>query len=165
MTRRTVRLAALVALVVLAAPLPAARASDKAYKCRDDAQTCLNRMVAKLKTSGWLGIEYDESRGPKAFRITKVVPGSPAESAGFRAGDVLVSVNGAKFADNTEDRCVTCERTKGVFMPGSKMEYVVTRDGTQVKLAATLAPLPSDVMAMMIGMHMIEHAQPVAAGK
>ena len=165
MTRRPVRLVALVALVALAAPFAALGAAGKSYKCSHDTQTCLNLMVAKLKTSGWLGIEYDDSQGTKAFRVTKVVSGSPAESAGFRPGDVLVSVNGTKFADNTEDRCVTCERTKDVWKPGSKIAYVVTRGGSEVRLSATLAALPPDVMAMMIAMHMIEHARPEAAEK
>ncbi len=147
----------------LAAPL---FAGEQGYrKCPEDTQTCLNHMVAKLKTRGWLGIEMDDSNGPAEMKITRVVPGSPAEASGFKAGDVLVSVNGAKYADNTDEKNVTYEATKDIWKPGTKLQYVVRRKGKNLKLAPTLAPLPSDVMAQMIGMHMIEHAQPEAAEK
>lgn len=135
-------------------------AGTKDYKCSLDTKRCLDKMVAELSTRGWLGIEYENARGPEFMRITRVVPGSPAESAGFAAGDVLVSINGAKFADNTEDECVTCKQMKGAWKPGAKVDYVVRRGGKEIALSATLAPLPSDVMAMMVGMHMLEHARP-----
>ncbi len=155
MKRHVVRVTILAAVLLAAVRLPSF-AAEKSYKCPLDTQTCLDRMVAKLKGSGWLGIHYEEqsSREP---RITQIVPGSPAEKGGLRVGDVLVSVNGARYADNTEERCVTCDRVKDVWKPGGKVEYVVRRDGQPVRVSATLAPLPPDVMAMMLGMHMLEH--------
>lgn len=151
-------------LTILVAALWAAAgalalAAEKSYKCPLDTQTCLDRMVAKLKGSGWLGIHYEEqsSREP---RITQVVSGSPAEKSGLEVGDELVSVNGARYADNTDERCGTCDRVKDVWKPGGKVEYVVRREGKLVRLSTTLAPLPSDVLAMMLGMHMLEHATP-----
>jgi predicted metalloprotease with PDZ domain len=143
-----------------------ALAGEAGYrKCSLDTQSCLDAMVVKLKGRGWLGIEYDDSQGPRNFRVTRVVPGSPAESAGFKAGDILVSVKGAKFADNTEDRCVTCDATKDDWKPGARLDYVVRRGGRTVTLRPTLAPLPSDAMAQMIGMHMLEHVQASAPPK
>lgn len=129
-------------------------AGPKGYECSLDTQTCLNRMVAKLKKRAWLGIEYDSG-----LRITKVVSGSPASAAGFEVGDALVSINGVKFADNDEDRCVTCEKTKDAWKPGSTVEYVVRRGDGNVRLTPTLAEMPPDIMAMMVGLHMIEHAE------
>ncbi len=157
------RLAALAVALLLALPALAGEAGYR--KCSMDTQSCLNAMVGKLKGRGWLGIEYDDSQGPRNFRVTRVVPGSPAESAGFKAGDILVSVKGAKFADNTEDRCVTCDATKDDWKPGSRLDYVVRRGGRTVTLRPTLASLPSDVMAQMVGMHMLEHVQPSAPPK
>lgn len=152
-----------VSLIMLAVGIFAsASVAGPKYRCKLETQACLDKMVTELKTRGWLGIEYDDSKGPAALVVTRVVPGSPAEATRFTIGDVLVSVNGAKFADNTEDRCETCEKTKDVWKPGRKVEYVVVRGGKEVKLAATLAPLPADVMAMMVGMHLVEHAQPVS---
>jgi C-terminal processing protease CtpA/Prc len=150
------------ALVVAAALCVPALAGNKEYgKCTEDTQTCLNHMAAKLKGRGWLGIEMDDSKGMDAIKVTRVVPGSPAQAAGFKEGDLLVSVNGVKFASNSEEKCATCDAMKDKWTPGTKVTYVVARDGKDVTLDATLAVLPPDVMAQWIGMHMIEHAQPV----
>ena len=134
-------------------------------KCTEDAQTCLDHMAAKLKNRGWLGIEMDDEQGPGAIKVTRVISGSPAEAAGFKQGDVLVSVNGARFSDNTDEKQVTYEKTKDVWVPGGKVQYVVMRDGHETTLNATLAALPSDVMAQWIGHHMLEHAHPESVAK
>jgi len=155
-------LAACVALGGLSAP---SVAGPPGKKCSYETQACLDYMVKKMQGQGWLGIEYDNASGPDHMKLFRVVPGSPAEAAGFLAGDILVSINGAKFADNTEDECVTCSVMKDLWKPGAKVEYVVNRDGKELRLTATLATLPSDVMAMMIGMHMLEHVSPESADK
>lgn len=159
MKLRTLGSLVLAVLLTAVAVGPAYPAGPKGYRCPVDTQTCLNQMVAKLKKRAWLGIEYDDSRGSDKLRITRVVPASPAAAAGFEVGDILVSINGAKFADNDEDRCVTCEKTESVWKPGSTVEYVVLRDDKQIRLSPTLTEMPPDIMAMMIGLHMIEHAQ------
>jgi C-terminal processing protease CtpA/Prc len=148
-------------LVVAAIAVAAlsAFAGDKGYKCTESTQTCLDHMVAKLQGRGWVGIELDDSRGMDQMKVTRVVSGSPAETAGFKAGDVLVAVNGVRFADNTEEKCATCEATAANWKPGSKVQYLIRRQGADVTLALTLAEMPHEVMAQMIGMHMMEHAQ------
>jgi C-terminal processing protease CtpA/Prc len=154
--------AALLTIALLLAATAPADAGEPGYKkCSLDTQTCLNQMIAKLKGRGWLGIEYDFDKGSNVPKVIRIVPGSPAEASGFRIGDLLISVNGAKFADNTEDKCATCEATKEIWKPGAKVRYIVRRKGKEIRLAPTLAELPTDVMAQMIGMHMLEHAQPV----
>lgn len=156
----------LAASLIAAFALPAF-AGHSGYHCKEDAQTCLNHMTAKMKNRGWLGVEFegDEKKGPGYMEIRRVVQGSPAEAAGFQVGDVMVSVNGAKFADNTEEKCVTCEVTKENWAPGVKAQYVVKRGGREVSLSPTLAVMPSDVMAQMVGQHMIEHAATEVAEK
>ena len=153
------------AMLVAVMALGAAIAEEKKgySKCKEDAQTCLNHMVAEMKDRGWLGIQMDTDAGPSEIKITKVIAGSPAEAAGFQVNDVLVSVNGARFSENTEEKCVTCDKTKDNWKPGTKVSYVVKRGGAETTLNATLAALPSDVMAQWIGMHMMEHATADAA--
>jgi predicted metalloprotease with PDZ domain len=145
--------------------LPALAGEKGEYKCTETAQSCLDQMAAKLKNRGWLGIEMDDSKGMNAIKITRVVPGSPAEAAGFEVDDVLVSLNGVKFADNTEEKCATCEAAKDGWVPDAKVSYVVNRNGRDVRLAATLAALPPDVLAQWVGKHMLEHAAVEVAEK
>ena len=154
------RRALLLGAIAASTPFPRAFTGEPSYRmCTEETQTCLDHMAAKLKNRGWLGIEYDDQGDPRTIKVTRVVPASPAETAGFKAGDLLVSVNGVKFADNTEDLCATCEATKDIWKPGSRVRYVVRRKGKEIGLTPTLAPLPSDVMAQIVGMHMLEHAQ------
>ena len=82
-----------------------ALAGESYKKCPLDTQVCLDLMVSKMKGRGWLGIEYDT----ETALVQRVVPGSPAERVGFKSGDVMVSVAGAKFASNSDAKCVTCE--------------------------------------------------------
>lgn len=147
------------AMVLAAALALPALAGEKGYhKCTESTQTCLDHMAAKLKNRGWLGIEMDDAKGSSAITVSRVIPGSPAEAAGFQVGDVLVSVNGARFADNTEGKCNTCEKTKENWVPEGKVSYVVSRDGRDVRLDATLGALPPDVLAQWVGKHMLDHA-------
>ena len=44
------------------------------FNCKATAQDCLESMSAKLKSSGWVGIEFQED----SYTVTKVIPGSPA---------------------------------------------------------------------------------------
>lgn len=159
---RTTR-AGLLAACALAAVLPVLGGSPAYKDCPEDTQTCLNHMVTKLKGQGWLGIWMDDSQAPRVLKVIRVIPGSPAESAGFKTGDVLVSVNGARFSANSEARCITCDATKEIWKPGTRLDYTVRRKRKTVKLHPTLATLPSDVMAQMIGMHMLEHLGPEEA--
>lgn len=145
------------ALVAMMAA-PALAGHDGYAKCKESTQTCLDHMAAKMKSRGWLGIEMDDSKGPSAIAISRVVPGSPAQAAGFQQGDQLVSVNGARFAENTEEKCATCSATAEKWVPGAEVTYVVNRGGMDVTLKATLAALPSDVLAQWVGQHMLEHA-------
>jgi predicted metalloprotease with PDZ domain len=145
----------IVALVVaLAIPVIAGEKG----KCTMDTQSCLDAYVTKLEQRGWVGIEMDKSSEAKGLVITRVVPGSPAEAAGLEADDLLLAVNGVKFADNTEDHCATCEATKDGWTPGSEVQYVVARNGEKMKVDVTLGQIPPDVMAQWVGHHMLQHA-------
>ncbi len=120
-------------------------------KCTQDAQTCLNHF-SSYQSKGWLGLEYDKGTGEKAaLVITRTAPGSPAEAAGFKAGDVLVSLNGVAMNADKE----AMKKAKGDWSVGQSVSYVVSRSGKEVKLEAKLAAMPEDVFARMVGNHMI----------
>jgi hypothetical protein len=66
-------------------------------------------------------------------RISSVVPGSPAESAGLRAGDILVGIAGQPVASlqGYTDLLKTLE-------PGQTVALKIVRDGTEMERDATL---------------------------
>lgn len=48
-----------------------------------------------------IGVEIDTS--DEVFRIADVIPGTPAEEAGLRRGDVITAVNGTEIADLSQE--------------------------------------------------------------
>ncbi len=145
---------AVMVLAVAAVALPAT-AGDYGQKCTASTQECLDMMAAKMKSSGWIGVELDHHQETGAMSITKVIPGSPAETAGLRVGDELYSLNGVKLAGAAEP---AMKSARGEWKPGQKVNYIVMRGGAEQKVALTLAAWPADVLAKMIGQHMLEHA-------
>jgi predicted metalloprotease with PDZ domain len=137
-------------------------AAGKKGGCEGSTQDCLNAMTAKLQKKGWVGIEYDKDEATHTMTVTRVVPDSPAEAAGFRKGDVLVAVNGVSFEDENKDKL---HQVKKVMVPGGEITYTVKRAGGKKDLDVTLAKVPEDVMAQWIGNHMLEHATVAVAQK
>jgi len=154
MMRRLVVATAALA-VAIAAP---ALAGSGAGKCTQETQVCLNN-YSKSATKGWLGLEYDKTAATPA--VKKVTAGGPAETAGFKAGDVLVSMNGVAMTADKE----TLKKAKGEWAVGQTVAYVVKRGDQEVKLDVKLAPIPAEVFSSMVGEHMVSNhmAAPTAA--
>jgi predicted metalloprotease with PDZ domain len=125
---------------------------SKSYHCKAEVQTCLNEMVARLKNRGWVGIVMEDGMATQ-ITILRVVTGSPAETAGLAAGDVLVAINGIRF--DAEERELA--KMREGMVPGARIEYTLLRKGLEMKIGVKLGELPSDVLASWIGMHMLEH--------
>jgi predicted metalloprotease with PDZ domain len=130
--------------------------------CPNNTQDCLNAMAAKLQKKGWVGIEYDKDEATGVMTVTRVVPGSPAEAAGFQKGDVLLAVNGVSLEEGSKEQM---HRVKQSMVPGGQVAYTVKRAGQKRTLDVTLAKVPEDVMAQWIGSHMLEHATVAVAQK
>jgi serine protease Do len=109
----------------------------------------IQNVVRALRTSGqvtrgWLGVQIQtvtediaESAGlprdTKGAIISSIVPGSPAEKAGFRPGDIVIAINGEKVENNRE-----MTRKVATLPDGSTATFTVLRDGKQVTLRATV---------------------------
>jgi len=100
---------------------------------------------AKLAAHGWLGIETDKAASTPT--VVEVHPGSPAEKAGFRAGDVLVAFNGIPL--KAENKAKVYE-AKADCAVGKTVTYTIQRGGAQQTLTATLAAVPADVLAKWV---------------
>jgi S1-C subfamily serine protease len=104
------------------------------------------------------GLSFSDTRDPQLRRyaklpngtggayITKVVPGSPADAAGIKVGDVLLRVDGKNIDQdgNYEDarfgKISLAHYVSTVLQAGQKIPVVVWRDGAEVSLEGTLAP-------------------------
>ena len=65
--------------------------------------------------------------------ITRVRPSSPAEAAGLRAGDVIVTLDGQAIAGEQD-----LHNVEGLTTPGAAVQVGVVRDGKPLTLSATL---------------------------
>ena len=117
----------------------AALASAGGDKCAKDARHAA--MTEKAK-HGWLGLEIDKSAS--GYVVSSVASGSPAAQAGFQKGDVLVAFNGIALTDANKD---ALKKAKAGITVGSRVSYTVSRAGAQRQVTATMAEVPSEVLA------------------
>ncbi len=72
--------------------------------------------------------------------VTAVQQGTPAEKAGFEAGDVITEFNGRKVEDSRQLRLMVSQTA-----PKTDVQFQVLRDGKEKKFEVTLAELPPDL--------------------
>ena len=77
---------------------------------------------------------FDISAGQRGAVIAQVEPGSPADKAGLKAGDVVTSVNGKPVKSSADMR-----NAVGLQRIGAKVEFEVVRGGKTRTLVATIA--------------------------
>jgi serine protease Do len=98
---------------------------------------------------GWLGVtiqnfqdEFAETLGYEEVEgamISDVTPGSPAEKAGLRRYDVILSVNGTKVTDST-----STTRLVGKLIANSTNSFEVIRGGKRQMIQVTVGERPAD---------------------
>lgn len=66
--------------------------------------------------------------------VTKVNPGSPAEQAGLKTGDVIQSINDQAITDAAQVKSIV-----GIIRVGSKVSMSVFRDGKSMHIEAVVA--------------------------
>jgi C-terminal processing protease CtpA/Prc len=128
----------------------AAVAGDKTL-CTKHAGDCAKGIATKYANSGWLGIET-EKNDKGVVTIKGVVDDSPAEAAGFQAGDVLVAINGVEISEANKE---ALKAAKQSLVAGGEARYTVLRHGAKTQLTAKLVAPPRNVMAQWIGEHML----------
>ena len=133
-----------IALVAVFADRAVAGGKDCAEKDKAAAAAATaDQKAAEIAARGWLGLETTKDEAG-TVAVKAVEAESPAEAAGFRAGDVLVAMNGiALTAENKE----ALKKVKSGFAVGRQVTYTVRRGAETRQIAATLAPVPAEVLA------------------
>ncbi len=130
----------------LLALLIAISAAAEEPRCPLDVATCLSQ-YQRMRERPWLGIVVEiDSTGRRLVR--GVEPGSPAQRAGLRAGDVLKSIEGMPprqwFAG------------KSGWRAGERGPIVVQRGQREKVLQLRYEAIPEATLARIIGVHMLE---------
>ena len=115
-----------------------------------NTQECLDYMSKTYKNRGWIGVEIDDTAG---YKITRVIPKSPAEEVGLAAGDVLFAVSGVEYAEANKE-ALTAIRQK--MTPGETFTFTIKRGEESKEVAIKLAPMPEEVMSAMVGKHLLD---------
>ncbi len=115
-------------------------------------------LIAKGKVDrGWLGVSvqdlsYDLSKtmgieGPRGALVSEVIKGGPAEKAGLKQGDVVVSYNGKEIRDAAQLRNEAASTAIGkeakvtILRDGKKREVPVRIESVQARAQASSAPI------------------------
>lgn len=90
--------------------------------------------------SGFLGVQLGErTDGGRGAAVVEVVPGSPADKAGLKAGDIVIQVDG-QDVDGSGGLIGAIRDNK----PGDKVTVVIERGGTQTSFDVTLTDRPAE---------------------
>lgn len=103
---------------------------------------------------GWLGISMQEATGGKVL-IRQVMRTSPAEKAGLRPGDGLLSVHGTPVHSARDTA-----QAVGQHPPGAVVQVTIERDGKRKVVAVRLEPFPSGE-ALLRRQHVGQPAPPL----
>lgn len=101
---------------------------------------------------GWLGAETQvltrdvsealELEGRKGVRVTQIIPDSPADKAGLKAGDILLKLDGQVIAASTPSDEELFDNLIRQYKVGSEAELQGVRAGEPLKLTVTLGSTP-----------------------
>jgi S1-C subfamily serine protease len=103
-------------------------------------------VVQRLKSGGsaaakgYLGVRTtDPTDGSRGTLIVGVESGSPADAAGLKANDLVVSVGG-----HTVDGAAALAAAVKAHVPGDKVAIIISRNGQELTLEATLGTAPNN---------------------
>ena len=142
------KILSMTALILAVAVMAPAFAGDG--ECGHETQMCLD-YLAGMGSQGYAGIEMgsDDSK----LTITEVVDGAPADKAGLKVGDVVLTINGIS---TTEEGAM--QKIHAQMKPGNTVSFTFSRNGKEKIGKLTLIDMPAEVHARLVGAHMLQHA-------
>jgi serine protease Do len=119
----------------------------------------IHNVVAQLEahghvSRGWLGVDIQSVtpeiaaslglKEPKGAIVASVVPGSPADKAGFEQGDVVLAVDGKTIEDNRD-----MTRRVAALAAGKDARFTINRAGVTKTLTAKIGLRDEKMLASL----------------
>jgi hypothetical protein len=105
-----------------------------------------------MEEKGWLGIAMklpaQTSKEPgtgqilQAIGVASIMPGSAAEAAGLREGDLIVGLDGEPIENKSDKTLLAFRVAISKKHPGEKVKLRILRDNDLLELSSTLKPVP-----------------------
>lgn len=137
-------------LVVAAAMGLVLPAAAEQQRCPLDLSACLMEF-AKMRERPWVGVLLDQDTTTGVVTVTQVVPDGPAARAGWRVGDVLISLEGLPPAEGRK-----LLAGKAGWKTGNQVHYRIRRGKREMDTPLRLGQMTDEQLAGMIGEHMVE---------
>ncbi len=83
--------------------------------------------------------------GTKGFRVTRVYPGTEAEAAGLRTGDVITAIEGGKLRASRPQDAAQLPRRIESLPVDTPAEFTIVRDGEETDMSIMMEATPSSV--------------------
>lgn len=125
-------------LIVGGASLLRAEKCEKTAKAEKTGQACPHGGYLGVAISMLPGESKDDKETPGGARVEEVVKGTPAEAAGIKVGDVLVSIDGQRI--HRPGELVEAIAKKA---PGGKVKIGLKRDQQTLNVVVTLGEAPT----------------------
>ncbi|HUB81815.1 MAG TPA: DegQ family serine endoprotease [Bryobacteraceae bacterium] len=118
------------------------------------AKAVMDQIIEHGKvTRGWMGVVIQEvtpqlaksfglSGEPRGALVANITPGSPAEKAGIKRGDIILDLNG-NAVPNSRDLSLKLSMTA----PGTLVRLKVLRNGKEVSIPVSLGQEPASPQA------------------
>ena len=95
--------------------------------------------MSNVRPRGFLGVRIQQDAAGGVY-LAEIIPGTPAEAAGLKQGDVLRRVAGRAVANPTE-----ATDQIGSFLAGDEVEVVLDRAGAETTMKIRLGRRPADL--------------------
>jgi serine protease Do len=128
-------LVALTLLASVAAAVGAERYGWLGVRIRDLSETEAEDLAVKLGVREGYGV-----------MIAEIMPDTPAQTAGLRAGDLIVTIDGRPVVETR-----ALQRLVGGTPAGRELTLVVVREGRRRELRIRVGSMPDDAVAERVG--------------
>ena len=116
----------------------------------NEAKAVMAQLIARGRVvRGWLGVVIQDVtdelassfgvREREGVLVADVMKGGPAETAGLRAGDVVVELNGTRIHEVPD-----LQRHIANVAPGQRVRLGVVREGAPQRITVTVAEMPGE---------------------